>query len=104
MPKLNYIMLEELEEERDDLTLSPEGETTEEMIEEKVNNYLSDVRSYPQQYLKEYELDIEEFVNKDEVIEDAVDTDGVGHNISHYDGIEYDIRIDGQDYYVFRMD
>jgi len=99
-----YDKIEELEEERDDLTLSPEGEPTEEMIEEKVNNYLSDVRSYPQQYLKEYELDIEEFVNKDEVIEDAVDTDGVGHNISHYDGIEYDIRIDGQDYYVFRMD
>ena len=99
-----YDKIEELEEERDDLTLSPEGEPTEEMIEEKVNNYLSDVRSYPQQYLKEYELDIEEFVNKDEVIEVAVDTDGVGHNISHYDGIEYDIRIDGQDYYVFRMD
>ena len=99
-----YDKIEELEEERDDLTLSPEGEPTEEMIEEKVNDYLSDVRSNPQQYLKEYDLDIEEFVNKDEVIEDAVDTDGVGHNISHYDGIEYDIRIDGQDYYVFRMD
>ena len=99
-----YDKIEELEEERDDLTLSPEGEPTEEMIEEKVNNYLSDVRSYPQQYLKEYELDIEEFVNKDEVIEDAVDTDGVGQNISHYDGIEYDITIDGHDYYVFRMD
>lgn len=99
-----YDKIEELEEERDDLTLSPEGEPTEEMIEEKVNDYLSDVRSNPQQYLKEYDLDIEEFVNKDEVIEDAVDTDGVGHNISHYDGIEYDIRIDGHDYYVFRMD
>ena len=99
-----YDKIEELEEERDDLTLSPEGEPTEEMIEEKVNDYLSDVRSNPQQYLKEYDLDIEEFVNKDEVIEDAVDTDGVGQNISHYDGIEYDITIDGHDYYVFRMD
>ncbi len=99
-----YDKIEELEEERDDLSLSPEGEPTEEMIEEKVNYYLSDVRSNPQQYLKEYDLDIEEFVNKDEVIEDAVDTDGVGHNISHYDGVEYDIRIDGHDYYVFRMD
>jgi len=99
-----YDKIEELEEERDDLSLSPEGEPTEEMIEEKVNYYLSDVRSNPQNYLKEYDLDIEEFVNKDEVIEDAVDTDGVGHNISHYDGVEYDIRIDGYDYYVFRMD
>jgi len=99
-----YDKIEELEEERDDLALSPEGEPTEEMIEEKVNYYLSDVRSNPQNYLKEYDLDIEEFVNKDEVIEDAVDTDGVGHNISHYDGVEYDIRIDGYDYYVFRMD
>ena len=99
-----YDKIDELEEERDDLTLSPEGEPTEEMIEKKVDEYLSDVRSNPQNYIKDYDLDLEEFLNKDEIIEDAVDTDGVGHNISHYDGVEYDIRIDGHDYYVFRVD
>ena len=30
--------------------------------------------------------------------------DGVGHNISFYDGNTYEARIEGVDYYVFRMD
>lgn len=99
-----YDKIEELEEERDEIVENPEGEPTEEMIEEKVNDYLYDVRNNPQHYIQEYELDLENFIDKDAVIEEAVDMDGVGHNISYYDGIEYDIRIDGVDYYVFRVD
>jgi hypothetical protein len=99
-----YDKIEELEEERDEIVENPEGEPTEEMIEEKVNEYLYDVRRNPQHYIQEYELDLENFIDKDAVIEEAVDMDGVGHNISHYDGVEYDIRIDGVDYYVFRVD
>jgi hypothetical protein len=34
----------------------------------------------------------------------AVDMDGVGHNISHYDGVTYETRVEGTDYYVFRID
>ena len=99
-----YDKIEELEEERDEIVENPEGEPTEEMIEEKVSEYLDDVRRNPQHYIHEYDLDLENFIDKDSVIEDAVDMDGVGHNISHYDGVEYDIRIDGVEYYVFRID
>ena len=99
-----YDKIEELEEERDEIVENPEGEPTEEMIEEKVSEYLDDVRRNPQHYIHEYDLDLENFIDKDSVIEDAVDMDGVGHNISHYDGIEYEIRIDGVDYHVFRVD
>ena len=99
-----YDKIEVLEEERDEIIENPEGEPTEEMIEKKVDEFISEVRSNPQDFIKEHELDIEQFLNKDEIIEDAVDTDGVGHTISHYDGIEYDITIDGRDYYVFRTD
>jgi len=99
-----YDKIEELEEERDEIVENPEGEPTEEMIEEKVNDYLYNVRRNPQHYINEYDLDLENFIDKESVIEDAVDIDGIGHNISHYDGIDYEIRIDGVDYHVFRMD
>jgi hypothetical protein len=99
-----YDKIEELEEERDEIVENPEGEPTEEMIEEKVSEYLDDVRRNPQHYIREHDLDLENFIDRASVIEDAVDIDGVGHNISHYDGIEYEIRIDGVDYHVFRMD
>jgi len=47
---------------------------------------------------------IEQFIDKDSVIEDAVDMDGIGHNISFYDGNTFETRVQGVDYYVFRMD
>jgi hypothetical protein len=99
-----YDKIEELEEERDEIVENPEGEPTEEMIQDKVEEYVRDVRNNPQHYIVEYDLDLDEFIDRASLIEDAVDIDGIGHNISNYDGIEYEIRIDGVDYHVFRMD
>jgi hypothetical protein len=95
--------IEELEEERDEIIENPEGEPTEEMFEEKVKEYLIGVRKYPNTYLEEHELEIDNFINIDSIIEDSIDTDGIGHNVSNYDGISYEIKIDGVEYYVFRV-
>lgn len=104
-----YDRIEELEEERDEIQENPEGEPTEEMFEERIADYLYDVRQNPRQYLQDYGFaeDSErlvQFIDKNAVIEDAVDMDGVGHNISHYDGATFETRIEGVDYYVFRID
>lgn len=101
--------IEELEEERDEITENPEGEPTEEMFEEKVSDYLYDVRQNPRQYLYDYGIAddterLEQFIDKDAILEDAVDMDGIGHNISHYDGATFETRVEGVDYYVFRID
>lgn len=101
--------IDELNEEKDEIRDNPEGEPTEEMFEEKVKEYLIDVRDNPQQYLIDYGLTenddlLLDFIDKESVIEDAVDMDGVGHNISHYDGVTYETRVEGTDYYVFRID
>jgi len=101
--------IDELNEEKDEIRDNPEGEPTEEMFEEKVKEYLIDVRDNPQQYLIDYGLTenddlLLDFIDKESVIEDAVDMDGVGHNISHYDGVTYETIVEGTDYYVFRID
>ena len=101
--------IEELEEERDEIVENPEGEPTEEMFEEKIADYLYDVRLNPRQYLQDYGLNddaerLEHFINKNALIDDAVDMDGIGHNISHYDGATFETRVEGTDYYVFRID
>jgi len=95
--------IEELEEQRDEIVENPEGEPNEEMIDEKVDSYLADVRYNPVSYIRDYGIQIEDFIDEDRLIEDAVDTDGVGHFISSYDGIEYEVRVDGYDYYVMRV-
>jgi len=101
--------IDELNDEKDEIRDNPEGEPTEEMFEEKIKEYLIDVRDNPQQYLIDYGLTenddlLLDFIDKESVIEDAVDMDGVGHNISHYDGVTYETRVEGTDYYVFRID
>ena len=37
-------------------------------------------------------------------VEDAIMSDGRGHFISHYDGNEYEENIDGQWFYIYRVD
>jgi hypothetical protein len=101
--------IEELEGERDEITENPEGEPTEEMFEEKIADYLYNVRQNPRQYLEEYGFTedterLEHFIDKNAIIEQAIDTDGIGHNISHYDGATFETRVEGVDYYVFRID
>ena len=101
--------IEELEGERDEIQENPEGEPIEEMIEEKIADYLYDVRQNPRQYLEDYGFTedterLEQFIDKNAIIEEAVDIDGIGHNISHYDGATFETRVEGADYYVFRID
>lgn len=101
--------IEELEGGRDEITENPEGEPTEEMFEEKIADYLYNVRQNPRQYLEDYGFTedterLEQFIDKNAIIEEAVDIDGIGHNISHYDGATFETRVEGTDYYVFRID
>ena len=39
----------------------------------------------------------------DEFVEDAIDEDGRGHFISHYDGEENEEIVDGVTYYIYRI-
>jgi len=103
-----YDRIEELEGERDEIQENPEGEPTEEMIEEKISDYLYDVRQNPAAYLADYGLmdnadSFEQFIDKDSLIEDAIDTDGPGHFLSTYDGGLFSTTIEGVDYYVARV-
>lgn len=39
-----------------------------------------------------------------EIVEDYVRWDGYGHHFGSYDGNEHEIKVDGQDWFVFRVD
>ena len=94
-------LIDELQEELDEI--APEiGEPTDEMVEEKLEERLSDVRRYPLSYIKDYDLDIKNFVDEESLIEDMVNSDGYGI-LSSYDGSYETIEINGEDYYIFRI-
>jgi TolA-binding protein len=91
--------IEVLQEELDSIEVNTEP--TEEMIENKVNELVRDVRRDPLDYLKNYGLDIKEYIDEDELAQGLVDSDGWGI-MNSYDG-QYDSEeVNGVTYYIMR--
>jgi hypothetical protein len=99
-------MIEELEERIEDV----EGDDdyydwTEEAKENYVESRLDDVRYDPVSFLRDYGMEdqMENFINKDDFIEDVISADGRGHTISSYDGEEDEVYYKNETYYIYRM-
>ena len=91
--------IEALQEELDGIEVNTEP--TEEMIENKVNELVRDVRRDPLDYLKNYGLDIKEYIDEDELAQGLVNSDGWGL-MNSYDG-QYDSEeVNGVTYYIMR--
>ena len=90
---------ENIEKAQDEFdSIEPDDEPTDEMIEEKVNNYVERAMDDPVRWLRSMGEDdrIKYFVNVRGVAEDIVDHDGIG-TISSYDGRYDDVYITGYD-------
>lgn len=95
--------IDALESEKDDIESSAQ-EVTEEMIEEKIDDLVDDARRDPLSALQNFGIDdYDQFVNEDEFIRDVVDTDGIGI-INSYDGSYDTYYVNGEEYYVMRID
>jgi hypothetical protein len=94
----------EYQDEIDDIESSPEGEFPEEMIEEKIEDLVGDVRSDPEWFMNEFGLEWSEYVDKDEFITAVIQADGYGHSINSYDGNTDEIYVQDNLFYVMRID
>jgi hypothetical protein len=91
--------IDTLQEELDKIEV--DTEPTEEMIENKVAEYVRDVRRDPLDYLKNYDFDIKNYVDEDALAQGLVDSDGYGI-MNSYDG-NYDSEdVNGTTYYIMR--
>lgn len=54
--------------------------------------------------LKVMGFDIENFINKDDLIHGVIDEDGYGSVLNHYDGSVDEIKILKNTYYVMKID
>jgi DNA repair exonuclease SbcCD ATPase subunit len=92
--------IDALQEELDSIEV--DTEPTEEMIENKVEELVRDVRRDPLDYLKNYGLDFKEYVDEDALAQGLVDSDGWGV-MNGYDG-QYDSEeVNGITYYIMRV-
>ena len=92
--------IDTLQEELDSIEV--DTEPTEDMIENKVNELVRDVRRDPLDYLKNLGLDIKEYIDEDELAQGLVDSDGWAI-MNSYDG-QYDSEeVNGVTYYIMRI-
>ena len=94
----------EYSDEIEEIEGSPEGDFPDDLIDDKVQELVSDVRSDPESFMNEHGLEWEHYIDKDEFIQDVIDTDGYGHTINSYDGSADEVRVNDQLFYVMRID
>jgi hypothetical protein len=91
-------------EEIEEIESDPEGEFPDELIDDKVNELVSDVRYDPENFMDEFGLNWEDYIDKDDFIEGVISADGYGSCLSSYDGDYEEIRVQDQLFYVIRID
>ena len=83
---------------------SPEGGPSYEMVENKVEELLDEVRNNPVAHLSDMGFDISGYVDVDSLAGDVIDTDGAGPSLAGYDGEESEAQINGTWYFVYRVE
>jgi hypothetical protein len=103
--------ISEFEELIDDYTLEileirsdPQGEFPDELIDDMIATKLQEVKADPWWFFDDANLDYEQFVDIDELTQEAIDTDGYGHYLATYDGDAHEVYADGDLFYIMRID
>ena len=96
--------IEDIELEIEEIKDNPDGEYNEEKVEEAVDDRVSYYRDNPMEFINELGLDLTNFIDQESLIEDVIDTDGLGNTLSSYDGDEREVLIGGQWYFIYRVE
>ena len=97
---------ERIEEMNDEITEekeNPDGDFPEDLIENAIQNRVSDVKYDITNFMEDFGLQWEYYINKDEFIEGVIDADGYGHTLNGYDGNADEIEVQNQLFYVMRI-
>lgn len=93
--------IDSLQEQIDDM--EPDNEPTQDMIDDKVDEMLRDVKRNLIDYMKDWGMDIGQYIDKESAIDDVINTDGYGHILNSYDGNYEEVDVDGENYIVMRV-
>jgi hypothetical protein len=93
----------ELDSKMFQLESDPEGDYKEEAIEERIQHLVDAVEENPMQYIENYGLEMNEFLDGEEIIRLVLREDG--YNVmSSYDGEVNEEYVDGETFYIIRID
>ena len=97
--------IDELEEIKEDIKMDDDNyEYTEDAKDEYVERRMDEVRNDPVGFLRDFGMEesIKDFIDEDDFIEGVIESDGRGHTLSSYDGVENEVSFDDEWYYIYR--
>ena len=97
--------IDELEERKEDIKMDDDNyEYTEDAKDEYVERRMDEVRNDPVGFLRDFGMEesIKDFIDEDDFIEGVIESDGRGHTLSSYDGVENEVSFDDEWYYIYR--
>ena len=94
---------DELNEELDELKDSDKT-VPERLIDDKVESLVDDLVSDPIDLIKNYGLELKNFVDMGRLINGMVEIDGYGQTINNYNGEEDTVEFNNETYYIFQID
>ena len=97
--------IDELEERKEDIKMDDDNyEYTQDAKDEYVERRMDEVRNDPVGFLRDFGMEesIKDFIDEDEFIDGVVESDGRGHTLSSYDGVENEVSFDDEWYYIYR--
>lgn len=100
----------EIPDEIEEINDNPDGDYNqldiEKAIENAVYDYRNDMESFVSNFMGmdyiQWVVD-HDFINKEELIDSIVDSDGYGVSLSSYDGDYNEVEVDGRTYYIIRV-
>lgn len=96
--------ISEIESEIEDIKSDPQGDFPSDLIDEKISELVNGAMENPEYFLNELGLNWENFIDVDEFIDGAIDADGLGHVLNHYDGNADEVYVQDILFYVMRID
>jgi len=92
--------IDDSQEEIDNMV--PEGEVTTQMVEDKVEYWVSEKMADPRASLDEFGADISEYIDMDALARGLVESDGYAI-MGSYDGVVDTEKVNGTHYYIMRI-
>lgn len=96
--------ISEMESEIEEIKDDPEGDFPDELLEDIIERRLEDVKYDIEGFMNDWGLEINNYIDRDAFIKAVVDEDGYGTTLNGYDGSADEIEVEGETFYVMRID
>jgi hypothetical protein len=97
-------IISELEEKIEEIKDDPQGSWPDALYDEKYLELKNNAEDDYEYYMDMFGLETNNYIDKEKLIEGIIDSDGYGPTLNSYDGNAEEEYVEGELFYVMRID